>query len=86
MVASHFFSSLLEALRNSGLSPSDSIIVGFDGTDTARAAVIDGLLDATVAQEPYRMGRRAVEILEELLDGAEFDNRDEELDPVLVTN
>jgi ribose transport system substrate-binding protein len=37
------------------------VVVGFDAQDDARTAIRDGKLDASIAQNPYQMGRQAVE-------------------------
>lgn len=42
-------------------------IVGFDAIDEAVAAVKDGVLFATIAQNPYEMGRRAATVLHALV-------------------
>ena len=47
----------------------DIVIVGFDATDDAAAAVAAGRMAATVAQQPELMGSRAVEIAQRLLRG-----------------
>lgn len=48
------------ALRQSGRDTSKIPIVGFDATDEARRACNEGRLAATVAQDPFEMGRRAI--------------------------
>lgn len=48
----------LQAVRGSG---RDILIVGFDATDEAVAAVEAGDLAATVAQQPFELGRVSVE-------------------------
>lgn len=52
----------LEAIQSSA-SADDIIVVGFDGNEDAIASVENGGLDATVAQQPYEMGRIAVETI-----------------------
>lgn len=49
-----------EAIKAAGLE-NDIIVVGFDGNDDAMASIEAGDLDATVAQQPYEMGKIAVE-------------------------
>lgn len=49
----------LEAAEEAGLT--DLVVVGFDATDDAVAAVRDGRLAATVAQQPTEMGRLGIE-------------------------
>jgi ribose transport system substrate-binding protein len=48
----------LEAAEEAG---RDLVVVGFDATDDAVAAVRDGRLAATVAQQPAEMGRMGIE-------------------------
>jgi ribose transport system substrate-binding protein len=48
----------LEAAEEAGL---ELVVVGFDATDDAVAAVREGRLAATVAQQPEEMGRMGVE-------------------------
>jgi ribose transport system substrate-binding protein len=49
----------IEAIAAAG--KSDQVkVVGFDGTDDARAAIKEGRLAATVAQEPTEMGKLGV--------------------------
>lgn len=49
------------------------LVVGFDATDDAVAAVKEGRLAATVAQQPREMGRLAVESARKLLSGGKLD-------------
>ncbi|GAB3063908.1 D-ribose ABC transporter substrate-binding protein [Salinicoccus sesuvii] len=56
------------------LSDQDVIVVGFDGTDDARASVEAGELDATVAQQPDLMGETAINTVEQLVNGEEVDS------------
>ncbi|MCM3320972.1 ribose ABC transporter substrate-binding protein RbsB [Cytobacillus kochii] len=56
-----------QALTAAGLK--DVIVVGFDATDDAIAAVEGGDMAATVAQKPDRMGEQAVETAKKVLDG-----------------
>ncbi len=48
---------------------SDILIVGFDASDDARAAIRDGTMAGSVAQYPREMGRLGVESALELLSG-----------------
>ncbi|MGH9882229.1 MAG: sugar ABC transporter substrate-binding protein [Pyrinomonadaceae bacterium] len=45
------------------------IVIGFDASDEARKAVLDGTMDATVAQSPATMGAMAVENAYHLIKG-----------------
>lgn len=47
----------------------DIVIVGFDATDDALAAVKDGKMAATIAQKPELMGATAVETAVKLING-----------------
>jgi D-allose transport system substrate-binding protein len=57
-----------EAVRNAGKA-SRIKVVGVDGTVDARKAILEGRLTASVAQLPYLMGKRAVELALEGQDG-----------------
>lgn len=48
---------------------SEVFVVGFDATDDGQAAVADGTMYATIAQQPEELGRAAVEAAVALLDG-----------------
>jgi ABC-type sugar transport system substrate-binding protein len=45
------------------------IVIGFDASDEARKAVLNGTMDATVAQSPATMGALAVENAYHLIKG-----------------
>lgn len=47
----------------------DIIVVGFDGNDDAMKSIKSGKLDATVAQQPDKMGKASVESIIKLMDG-----------------
>ena len=51
----------------------DIIVVGFDATDDAKAAVENGRMAATVAQKPDLMGKTAVQTAIALKNGEEVD-------------
>ena len=48
---------------------SDVFVVGFDGTDDGLAAVEAGTLAATIAQQPTELGKQAVQLMKQVLDG-----------------
>ncbi len=48
---------------------TDVFVVGFDGTDDGLAAVEAGTMVATIAQQPAELGRQAVEIMAQILQG-----------------
>ncbi|MCC3269571.1 substrate-binding domain-containing protein [Arthrobacter gengyunqii] len=48
---------------------TDVSVVGFDGTEGGFAAIQDGTLTATIAQQPAELGKRSVEVLAQLLNG-----------------
>lgn len=59
---------------------SDSIIVcGFDGSPDGAQAIIDGIMDASVAQQPRLMGKTAVEYIVKYMNG-------EKIDPIIYTD
>lgn len=51
----------------------DVFVVGFDGTEDGIAAVSDGRMVATIAQQPEELGRLAVQQAKKALDGEEAD-------------
>jgi len=50
------------------------IVVGTDGNADAVSSIEQGRLDATVAQLPYLVGFRAVELAKEVVEGGEVDD------------
>ena len=67
-----------EAITNAGIDPADIVVVGFDANPDAAQAVLDGTMDATVAQNPTNMGKFGVESLITLINGGT-------LEPVIDT-
>ena len=62
----------MNACKNAGVS--DVIIVGFDGNASAVELILGGdLIKATVAQQPFEMGKQAVEAAVEVLNGGTVD-------------
>lgn len=58
------------AMETAGKSVADGfILIGFDGADGALDLIEQGLMSASVAQDPYGQGMRAVETVLALLDG-----------------
>ncbi len=51
------------------IGDKDIVVVGFDATDDAKAAVAEGTLAATIAQQPGLMGATAVEVAAKLAAG-----------------
>ena len=51
------------------IGDKDIVVVGFDATDDAVAAVKAGTMAATVAQQPDLMGATAVEVATKLIAG-----------------
>ena len=56
----------LEAISGAG---KDIVVVGFDATDDAIAAIKAGKMDATIAQQPDLIGATSVEYAKKLIDG-----------------
>ncbi|MFJ6280713.1 monosaccharide ABC transporter substrate-binding protein, CUT2 family [Arthrobacter subterraneus] len=48
---------------------SEVMVVGFDGTEDGLAAIEEGTMTATIAQQPAELGKRSVEVLQQLLAG-----------------
>ncbi len=58
------------AMETAGKSVADGfILIGFDGADGALDLIEQGLMSATVAQDPYGQGVKAVETVLALLNG-----------------
>ena len=58
------------AMETAGKSVEDGfILIGFDGADGALDLIEQGLMSATVAQDPYGQGIKAVETILALLEG-----------------
>lgn len=51
------------------IGTKDIVVIGFDATDDALAAIKDGKMAATVAQKPELMGQTAVEMAVKLING-----------------
>ncbi len=51
----------------------DLVIIGFDATDDALAAIEDGRMDGTVAQQPFEIGRIGIESAVALAGGEDLD-------------
>lgn len=67
------------AMETAGKSVADGfILIGFDGADGALDLIEQGTMSATVAQDPYGQGMRAVEAVLALLEGddAGYDDAD----------
>ena len=62
----------LEALEAAGMN--DVVVVGFDGNDDALAEIEAGRLDATIAQQPYEMGKIAVDTVYDYFSGETIDD------------
>lgn len=58
----------VEAIAAAGRT-GDITVVGFDAVDDARQAISEGRMAASIAQHPAEMGRIAVEIARDILDG-----------------
>ncbi|UFT98813.1 ribose ABC transporter substrate-binding protein RbsB [Radiobacillus kanasensis] len=57
----------LEALSAAGME--DVVVVGFDATDDAKAAVEEGRMAATIAQQPKLIGEKGVETAIKVFEG-----------------
>ncbi|UOQ94827.1 ribose ABC transporter substrate-binding protein RbsB [Halobacillus shinanisalinarum] len=62
----------VQALESNNLL-EDVTVVGFDATDDARAAVSEGRMDATVAQQPKLIGEQAIETAGKVANGESVD-------------
>ncbi len=59
----------IAAMKNKGIDLNTIVVVGFDAVDEAIKAVELGELNATIAQQPELMGRKAIELVQSLLAG-----------------
>jgi ribose transport system substrate-binding protein len=88
-VAGVFFTSGREAVGAAQAiqaAGKDIWSVGYNGDPEEFQAIKDGVLDATILQEPYFIGYRSVEILKEILmDGKFYENVEVPVDVKLVT-
>jgi ribose transport system substrate-binding protein len=88
-VAGVFFVSGREAVGAAQAieaSGKDVVVVGYNGDPEEFQAMKDGILDATILQEPYYIGYKSVEILAEILmEGASYENVEIPVDVKLVT-
>lgn len=55
------------------IGDKDIIVVGFDGNEDAMKLIKSGKLDATVAQQPDKMGKASVDSIIKLMDGKKVD-------------
>ncbi len=60
----------IEAISGAG---KDILVVGFDATDDAKAAIKEGRMGATIEQQPVLIGSTAVEAAVKLMNGEEVD-------------
>lgn len=74
----------VEAIASSGREPGDIIVVGFDAHREAVEAIRSGAMHATIAQNPYEIGRAGVENAFKVLNGEEIPD-DITIDIKLVT-
>lgn len=65
----------LGVLRAVQAKKTDVKIIGTDGTEEAVQSILDGGLTATVAQSPYNMGFKAVEVALEATRGEDIEKR-----------
>nr|WP_321262351.1 sugar ABC transporter substrate-binding protein [uncultured Sphaerochaeta sp.] len=67
-----------QAVKARNLSSSVTVC-GFDGSPDGAQAIIDGIMDATVAQQPRLMGKTAVDYIIKYMSG-------DSIDPVIYTD
>ncbi len=53
---------------------ADTLVCGFDGTQTALESIRDGAMYMTVAQEGYQMGYLTIQACVDALEGKEVDS------------
>ncbi len=67
----HNIVGAVQALESNNML-EDVIVVGFDATDDARAAVSEGRMDATIAQQPELIGEKAIDAAGKVGNGEEI--------------
>lgn len=65
----------IEAIKGAGLNPGDFIVIGVDGNKDAVESIQAGELTASVAQNPFNMGKQSVLSAKEVLDGTTIETR-----------
>lgn len=75
-----FFASGREAVGAANAikaSGKDILVVGYNGDPEELQAIEEGVLSATVAQQPYFIGYESVKVLKELMDGkADYEKKE----------
>ena len=88
-IAGAFFTSGREAVGAANFVKSqnkDIKVVGYNGDPEEFIAIRDGILAATILQQPYVIGYKAVETLKEILvDGKSYENVEIPAEVKLVT-
>jgi ribose transport system substrate-binding protein len=88
-VAGVFFTSGREAVGAANAVEAegrDIVVVGYNGDPEEFQAIRDGVLHATIQQDPYFIGYESVMLLKEILvDGASYENVEVPVDVALVT-
>ncbi|MCL5069426.1 MAG: substrate-binding domain-containing protein [Actinobacteria bacterium] len=88
-IAGAFFTSGREAVGAANFVKSQNLdikVVGYNGDPEEFNAIKDGILAATVLQQPYVIGYKAVETLKEILvDGKSYENVEIPAEVKLVT-
>ena len=72
----------VQAIKTSG-RPQSLIVLGVDGTADARSAILAGELRATVAQLPFLVGKRVLELSKEVSEGKAVPSKEVTDTPVL---
>lgn len=62
----------VEAMAANGFSTEDILVVGFDAHEEAVQAIREGKMDATIAQNPYEIGKAGVENAYKVINGEEI--------------
>jgi ribose transport system substrate-binding protein len=66
-------------METAGVSVADGFtLIGFDGSDSALDLIEQGVMSATVAQDPFGQGKQAVESALALLNGEDPGYSDEQ--------
>jgi ribose transport system substrate-binding protein len=66
------------------MNREDIILVGFNGDQIAIDAISNGLMEATVMQNPTEMGRITAQLADRILQGKQLDYSNEEKREIYV--
>jgi ribose transport system substrate-binding protein len=75
---------IVQALNAKG-SAKDVKVITFDPSPEVLPMFDDGSIHAFIAQDPYMMGYKGVEVIDKVIKGETISDRNIQIDPVLIT-